>query len=203
LLIGGDLGTVSAAWAAWTGAIGPAPGPATTYTYDYADRLRTATVGATTETYAYAGDGVRLSASTGAGPGQTTKALWDRVFGLPQLALERDGADALLRAYRYGWDLVSQAAGGNTYAYHHDGLGSVADLTGPAGTSLSWREYAPYGEVRLAGVGAGAPAIDPFAFTGEQRDGLTGLYHLRRPALNLVDGGIHRHSGDPLRRELG
>jgi RHS repeat-associated protein len=55
----------------------------------------------------------------------------------------------------------------------------VADLTGPAGTSLSWREYAPYGEVRLAGVGAGAPAIDPFAFTGEQRDTLTGLYHLR------------------------
>jgi hypothetical protein len=125
-------------------------------------------VGATTETYAYAGDGVRLSASTGAGPGQTTKALWDRVFGLPQLALERDGADAPLRAYRYGWDLVSQAAGGNSYAYHHDGLGSVADVTGPSGTSLSWSEYAPYGEVRLAGVGAGAPAGNPFAFTGEQ-----------------------------------
>ena len=51
-------------------------------------------MGATTETYAYAGDGVRLSASTGAAANQTTKSLWDRNFGLPQLAIERDGNNA-------------------------------------------------------------------------------------------------------------
>jgi hypothetical protein len=135
-----DLGTVSAAWAAWTGAISPGTGSTSTFTYDYADRIRTATLGATTDTYTYAGDGVRLAASTGAAPSQTTKALWDRVFGLPQLALERDGADGLLRSYRYGWDLVSQTAGATTYTYQHDGLGSVADVTSSGGAALAWSE---------------------------------------------------------------
>lgn len=55
----------------------------------------------------------------------------------------------------------------------------MVDLTSPAGASLSWSEVYPYGDVRLAGDGAGAPAVQPFGFTGEQLDGVTGLYHLR------------------------
>ncbi|MEX0629631.1 MAG: RHS repeat-associated core domain-containing protein [Chloroflexota bacterium] len=191
-----DLGTTSAAWAAWTGALSPGSGSVSTFTYDYADRLRTATVGGTTETYRYAGDGVRLSASTGALPSQTTKSLWDRGFGLPQLAIERDGADALLRSYRYGWDLVNQTAGANTYTYHHDGLGSVSDVTGLSANSLTWSEYYPYGQVRQAGVGAGAPAVNPFGFTGEQLDGLTGFYHLRARQYDPTTGRFL--STDPL-----
>lgn len=152
---------------------------ATTYTYDLADRLKTATVGATTETYSYASDGTRLSAATGAGANQTTKFLWDRAFGLPQLAIERDGNDALLRSYSYGLDLLSQTAGSNAYLYHHDGLGAVVDVTSSAGASLGWSEYYPYGPVRQAGAGAGAPAVQPFAFAGEQLDAVTGLYYLR------------------------
>ncbi len=171
-----------------------AAGP-TTYTYDYADRLKTTTVGVTTETYTYAGDGVRLTASTGAAPNQTTKSVWDRNFGLPQLVIERDGADTVLRSYRYGLDLVNQSAGGNTYDYHHDGLGSVVDVTGSTGTSLAWNEFYPYGLVRTAGVGAGAPT-NPFNFTGEQLDGLTGLYHLRA---RQYDASIGRFlSTDPV-----
>jgi RHS repeat-associated protein len=153
---------------------------ATTFTYDLADRLKTATVGTTTETYAYAGDGVRLSASTGALASQTTKFLWDRNFGLPQLAIERNGSDALLRYYRFGLDLLRQTAGSTTYYYHHDGLGSIDDVTSSAGASLTWGEYYPYGLMRQAGVaGSGAPAVQPFGFTGEQLDPTTGLYHLR------------------------
>jgi RHS repeat-associated protein len=153
---------------------------AQTFTYDLADRLKAATIGATTETYAYAGDGVRLSASTGAAANQTTKYLWDRNFGLPQLAIERDGNNALLRYYRYGLDLLRETAGSSTYYYHPDGLGSAADVTSSSGTSLTWSEFYPYGLVRQGGVaGSGAPAVQPFGFTGEQRDGLTGLYHLR------------------------
>jgi RHS repeat-associated protein len=152
---------------------------ATTFTYDLANRLKTATVGAATETYAYAGDGVRLSASTGALASQTTKFLWDRNFGLPQLAIERNGSDALLRYYRFGLDLLRQTAGSTTYYYHHDGLGSVGDVTSSVGASLTWGEYYPYGLVRQAGVGAGAPAVQPFGFTGEQLDSVTTLYYLR------------------------
>jgi RHS repeat-associated protein len=151
---------------------------ATTFTYDRADRLRTAVVGSTTETYTYWGDGARRSASTGSQANKTTRFLWDRNQVLPQLALERNGSDSLLRAYGYGLDLVSQKAGSKTYYYHHDGLGSVTDVTGSTGTSLIWSEFYPYGLVRQSGTGQGAPT-NPFGFTGEQRDPTTGLYHLR------------------------
>ncbi len=153
-----------------------------TFTYDLADRTKTATVGTTTETYTYAGDGLRMSASTGSQAAKTTKFLWDRSFALPQIGLERNGSDALLRSYAYGLDLLSQKAGNSVYAYHHDGLGSVTDVTGSTGTSIWWSEVYPYGALRQqgkAGGGNGAPAVQPFNFTGEQLDALTGLYHLR------------------------
>jgi RHS repeat-associated protein len=152
----------------------------TTYTYDRADRLIAAGLGGLTETYAYAGDGVRLSASTGPAASQITRFLWDRSFALPQLAVERDGNQALLRAYSYGLGRIFQTdPASNSAYYHHDGLGSVADVTDPAGASVAWAEYYPYGLTRLAGTGAGAPPVQPFGFSGEQLDDRTGLYHLR------------------------
>jgi RHS repeat-associated protein len=160
----------------------------TTFTYDLVDRLKTATIGATTEAYTYAGDGVRLQASTGTGASQITKFLWDRTFGHPQLAIERNGSDALLRYYRYGSDLLRQTAGSTTYYYHHDGLGSVVDVASSTGSSLSWEEYYPYGVVRKGGVGTGAPAVQPFNFTGEELDSFTGLYHLRARQYDVATG---------------
>jgi RHS repeat-associated protein len=149
---------------------------ADTFAWDLADRLVSATVGGATETYTWAGDGRRLSASSG---GATTNFLWDQAFGLPQLALERDGSGSLLRSYRYGLDLLSQTAGSSTAWYHHDGLGSVSDLTDATGASSAWSEFYPFGETRLAGSGSGAPAVQPFSLTGEQLDAVTGMYHLR------------------------
>jgi RHS repeat-associated protein len=108
-----------------------------------------------------------------------TRYLWDRAFGLPQLALERDGADDLQRSYRYGLGRLTLTDAAGTTHYHHDGLGSVSDLTGAVGESLGWSEYYPYGDVRLAGYGTGGPAVQPFRFTGEQLYSVTGLYHLR------------------------
>ena len=149
---------------------------ANTFAWDLADRLVSATVGGTAETYTWAGDGRRLSATTG---GATTNFWWDQAFGLPQLALERDGSGSLLRSYRYGLDLLSQTAGSSTAWYHHDGLGSVTDVTDPTAVSLAWSEFYAYGKARVAGSGSGAPAVQPFAFTGEQLDAVTGLHHLR------------------------
>ncbi len=90
------------------------------------------------ETYTWSGDGIRLSAATGPQAAKTTRFLSDRGVGLPQVALERDGANKLLRRYVYGLDLLSQTtATKGPYWYHHDGLGSVTDVTSATGSSLS------------------------------------------------------------------
>ena len=82
-----------------------------TLAYDLANRLKTTTLGNTTTSYAYDGEGKRLKASTGAQANKTTNFLWDVNQGLPQLALERNGNNALIRSYTYGQRRVSQTAG--------------------------------------------------------------------------------------------
>jgi RHS repeat-associated protein len=64
------------------------------------------------------------------------------------------------------------------YVEHHDGLGSITDISSLAGDSVSWSTYEPFGQLRSAGTVAGAP-VDPFAFAGQQLDAPSGLYHLR------------------------
>ena len=73
------------------------------------------TSGTHSMTYTWAGDGRRLSGIRG---GATTSFVWDQAFGLPQLALERDGSGGPPRSYRYGLDLLSRTAGTSTARYH-------------------------------------------------------------------------------------
>jgi YD repeat-containing protein len=103
--------------------------------YDLADRLKTHASGNTTTTYSYDGDGVRRQASTGSQASKKTNFLWDVSHGLPQLALERDGNNALLRRYVYGHRRVSMSSGSSVSYYHYDQLGSVANLTSSTGTT--------------------------------------------------------------------
>jgi len=152
---------------------------ANTFTYDLADRLVSASVGTKTESYTWAGDGLRLSATSGNGPSGTTRFQLDRSFPLPELALERDGNGKLLRRYSYGLDLLSQTTPTKgPYWSHHDGLGSVTDVTSPSGTSLWWMEYTPFGTPRASGSTSQAP-VNLFRFTGAYLDTPSGLYHLR------------------------
>ena len=174
---------------------------ATTSAYDLADRLVSATVGATTETYSYSGDGLRRSAATGPQAGKTVRYLIDRTLGQPSVAIERDGANKLLRRYVYGLDLLSQTTPTKgPFWYHHDGLGSVTDITSAVGTPLAWTEYTPFGAPRSSASTAQAP-LNPFRFTGEYRDGTTGLYHLRA---RQYDPGTGRFlSTDPVSPGVG
>ncbi|MBI2777378.1 MAG: RHS repeat-associated core domain-containing protein, partial [Chloroflexi bacterium] len=161
---------------------------ATTYAYDLADRLVSATVGTTTETYTWSGDGIRRSAATGPQAARTVRYLVDRAFGLPEVALERDGANKTLRRYTYGLDRLSQTTPTKgPFWYHADGLGSVTDITSATGASLAWTEYTPFGTIRPSGATSQAP-VNPFRFTGEYRDSTTGLYHLRARAYDPTTG---------------
>ena len=167
------------------------------FAYDLAGRLVRASVGPTAETYTWSGDGVRRSAARGSA---TTEFLTDRAFALPQTALERDGNGKLLRRYTYGLDLLSQTTPTKgPYWYHHDGLGSVSDVTSPGGTSLIWTEYTPFGAARASASTSQAP-LNYFRFTGEYADQATALYHLRARAYDPVTGRFL--SVDPLSPSL-
>lgn len=142
-----------------------------TFTYDRANRL--ATAGSTT--YTYDGDGKRLEASS---LGSKTRYLWDTIWSLPQLALERDGSGNLVRRYVHGNDLISMRSGGKDFYYHYDGLGSVSDLTSSTGAPQWSYSYEPFGASRSAlPLDLSAPA-NPMRFTGQYLDA-TGLYHMR------------------------
>ena len=173
----------------------------TTYTYNLADRLVSAKVGSTTQTYTYAGDGVRLSASTGSQPSNTTGFVVDRSFALPTVVAERDGSGKTQATYTYGLDLLTQTTPTKgPYWYHHDGLGSVVNITNASGSDLAWWEYQPYGVLRSFATTSQAP-VNPFLFTGQYQDGSTGLYHLRA---RQYDPGIGRFLAvDPIRPTVG
>jgi RHS repeat-associated protein len=106
----------------------------------------------------------------------TTRFLWDVNQGLPQLALERDGNNNLLRRYTYGARRISQTSGTDTSYFLHDALGSVANLTSSSGATQWTYAYEPFGTTRVESSNGGPTNF--MKFTGEYLDP-TGLYHLR------------------------
>jgi RHS repeat-associated protein len=149
-----------------------------TFTYDLANRLKTMTASGTTTTYTYDGDGRRVQASTGSAANKNTKFVWDVNRPLPQLIRELDGNNALQREYQYGLDLLSMKSGSATYYYHHDGLGSVANLTSSTGAAQWTYEYHPYGVARTTTKNNNQAPTNLVQFAGQYLDP-TGLYHLR------------------------
>jgi len=92
--------------------------------------------------------------------------------GLPQVLVERSGADGTL--YLYGLDLVGEQ--GTAWAYHlTDGLGSVRQLVDGSGQVTLAQGARPFGG-SLWQEGSGSSG---FGYTGEQVDASTGLVFLR------------------------
>jgi RHS repeat-associated protein len=159
-----------------------------TFTYDLANRLKTTTQSGTTTTYLYDGDSRRAQASTGTQASKKTNYLWDVASGLPQVALERDGNNSLLRRYLYGIRRISMTTSSSPSYYLYDGLGSVANLTSSSGaTQWTW-SYEPFSSTRTETKANGTQPDNSMKFTGEYLDP-TGLYHLRARQL---DGSIGR-----------
>ena len=159
----------------------------TTLTYDVANRLKTLTSGSTTTTYSYDGDGNRLQASTGTAANKKTNYLWDTTFDVPQLALERDGNNALLRRYDYGNRRISMFTGGASYYYHYDALGSVRNLTSATGVTQWTDTYEPYGAIRTETKNSNQAPTNYIKFAGEYNDP-TGLYYLRARQYDTATG---------------
>jgi len=150
-----------------------------TFAYDLANRMTSTASGSTTITYAYDGEGKRLEASSGPSAQDKTRYIWDPNHPLYQVALERDGASGLRRRYVHGSDLISMTTGGSDFYYHHDALGSVANLTSAAGAAQWSYSYEPFGTIRTQIDHTGSAPVNLMRFTGELFDDQTGLYHLR------------------------
>ena len=168
---------------------------ARTFTYDGDNMLKSTTAGRTTITYAYTGDGRRAKMVNG---NTTTDYLWDIQNELPQLALERTG-NTVLRRYTYGAARVAMTTGGSDYYFHHDGLGSVANVTSSSGAAQLSYKYEPFGATTETKI-ASKPPTNPLRFTGALFDNDTGLYHLRA---RQYDPGTGRFTGvDPVLQGL-
>ncbi len=149
------------------------------YVWNVAGRVTSSSVGSNTVTYTYDGDGKRLSASTGPAPAQTTKYLWDTNFALPELAVERDGADQPLRRYVNGLETVSEITPAGEFFFHHDAMGSVVNVTDQSGVTQWTRLYEPFGVKRSETKDSPtAPAV-PLGYAGEYNEPASGLYDLR------------------------
>jgi RHS repeat-associated protein len=148
------------------------------FTYDLANRVNTTAASGTTTTYTYDGDSNRLQASTGTAANQKTNGLWDTTWGTPQLALERDGANTLLRRYTYGIRRIGMTVGANSFYYHYDTIGSAVNLTTATGTTEWTDSYEPYGLIRTETKNDPNAPANLMKFVGEQLDP-TGLYNLR------------------------
>lgn len=150
-----------------------------TFTYDLEDRLASTTSGSTTITYSYDGDGKRLQASSGSQASKKTNYVWDSSWSLPQLVLERDGNNSLLRRYLHGTDLISMTTGGAAYYYHYDSLGSTKNLTSSTGAVQWTYSYEPFGALRSEVQNDRKAPSNLMRFTGELLDVSVGLYHFR------------------------
>ena len=100
--------------------------------------------------------------------------------------------DSLGNNYVYGLDLISRTDSAGVQEYYlSDGLGSTANLADGAGNVTASYGYDVFGELRSGPLGA-----SDRLFTGEQRDGDSGLYYLRA---RYYDPSIGRFlSEDPL-----
>jgi RHS repeat-associated protein len=145
------------------------------FAYDLANRMLSTSSGGTTMTYSCDGDGNRLQAVAGS---QTTKYLWDTNGSLAQIALERDGPNALLRRYVYGQRRISMTATGSTHYYTYDALGSTANVMSSTGGTDWTYAFEPFGSISSETQNDPNAPANAMRFAGEYSDA-SGLYNLR------------------------
>ncbi len=147
----------------------PGPAAVTAYSFNIRDELvRAPDLSGEFVTFDYDYNGMRVKKLNPAGE---TRYLYDDRATL----LEYNAAGATTVKYDYGHDVLTrtETGGAGTQFYLLDGLGSVVNLTGPAGMIQISYAYDAWGNVRQT---AGASA-NPKQYTGHYFDAETGLHY--------------------------
>ena len=167
----------------------------TTYSWDALYRLSDVTLSdGTALAYGYDADGRRVRQVT---DGTETNYLWDENSLYGDVVLETDAGGAALANYVLGGpELLAQTRSGSTSYYLTDALGSARSLTNSAGAVTDTYDYTAFGEL-FASAGS---TTNPYLYTGQQFDALTGLYSLRARYYDPVAGRFL--SRDPMEVQL-
>ena len=156
-------------------------GSLTSYAYDAENRLIRAQTATDIIDYTYDANGIRQSQTVN---GNTISYLVDQNRDYAQVLEERDATGALIVAYTYGDDLLSQHRGGTTRYYHYDGLGSTRALTDATEAITDTYTYDAFGNlIRSTGT-----TPNNYLYTGEQYDPNIGFYYLRARYMNPENG---------------
>lgn len=155
------------------------------YTYNHANRLVSADDGVDSYDFAYNGRGDRLRQTVN---GVATGYTLDINRGLTQVLA--DGSNT----YLYGASRIGEVQSSGWQYHHGNALGSVRQLTDPAGVVTATRSYEPFGSTLTS---TGSVATN-YAFTGEWADS-TGLIYLRARYLIPTQGRFLQ--ADPSRLE--
>nr|GID38456.1 hypothetical protein Aca09nite_49620 [Actinoplanes campanulatus] len=176
-----------------------------TYTYALDHTMTSATVSGVTTVYQYDGSGNRISATTGAGAGQTVqKWAWDvNAGGMPQLAVDSTGGTSRSFLYDPAGSPLALLAGDGAHTYARDWLGGVAAVVSPTGAAEWSYRYDPFGKARGTGLTDGGTKLsdtapdNPMRYAGGYHDDSQGdRYQLR--ARNYDPGTGRFDAQDPV-----
>ena len=161
-----------------------------TFAYDLAGRMKSTTPGSTTTNYTYDGNDLRLTRATGTTV--NTRYSWDVLNPLPELALERNASNALIRRYVQGpAGPISMATSATAvYYFHRDAVGSVTDVTTNAGAAQWKYEYEPFGAALTTTKVNNQAPTNQVGFTGEYQDPESANYHLRARQYDPATGRL-------------
>ncbi|MCC3766281.1 RHS repeat-associated core domain-containing protein [Streptomyces sp. UNOC14_S4] len=141
-----------------------------TAAYDAANRLTTLKeAGGNTFAFTYDADGNRTTASKAGTLQRTTQ--WDINSPLPQVATETNGSGGVIGNYAYNpvGQIESTLQGTAAFYYHHDGLGSVTELTDGKGTNQYRYRYDGFGNLTADKLTSNPPS-NPFTYTGQYKE---------------------------------
>ncbi|WP_189970300.1 FG-GAP-like repeat-containing protein [Streptomyces violascens] len=149
-----------------------------TLTYDAANRVARVKTGTDTLDFTYDADGNRTAAAVNGIQRRAT--YWDINNPLPQVSAETDGSQVASYTYNPLGQIQTSQQGPSAFYYHHDGLGSVTDLTDAAGTNQYRYAYDAFGGLTTDKLTASPPA-NPFTYTGQYKEPTTETlgYNLR------------------------